>query len=363
MYIAKIIGIVWSALTPYVGIYLSALLINELSGARDPKRLTTLVVLTLTSAALITLVTILFNKWKDLRESAFWYKINKMFSDKMLDMDFVDEDDPKTHQLLSTIYQNMTGSGWGLYRLYRGFDSLLSSILSLFGGIAMTVTLFTRRVPDSAGAYTALNNPLFIVAIIAVMLAVTFISPMLGSKGESFYAQNAGQHNLANRLFGFYGFLGSYYPEAAADARIYRMDKICEVFNKDKTGTFCSKGPFAKIAKKVTGFYSAGSAAVSVIFTGCAYVFVCMKALAGAFGIGEVTQYVSSITRVSGNVSSIVSCIGEMKNNAEFLKITLEYFDIPNNMYEGSLSVEKRSDRNYEIEFRDVSFKYPGSDT
>ena len=227
----------------------------------------------------------------------------------------------------------------------------------------MTVTLFTRRVPDSAGAYTALNNPLFIVAIIALMLAVTFISPMLGSKGESYYAQNADTHNLANRLFGFYGFLGTYNIEASTDARMYRMDKICEVYNKDKTGTFGSAGPFARISKKITGFYSAGSAAVSVILTGCAYVFVCMKALAGAFGIGEVTQYVSSITRVSGNVSSIVSCIGEMKNNAEFLKITLEYFDIPNNMYEGSLSVEKRSDRNYEIEFRDVSFKYPGSET
>ena len=125
---------------------------------------------------------------------------------------------------------------------------------------------------------------------------------MLGSKGESYYAQNADTHNLANRLFGFYGFLGTYNIEASTDARMYRMDKICEVYNKDKTGTFGSAGPFARISEKITGFYSAGSAAVSVIFTGCAYVFVCMKALAGAFGIGEVTQYVSSITRVSGNV-------------------------------------------------------------
>ena len=32
-------------------------------------------------------------------------------------------------------------------------------------------------------------------------------------------------------------------------------------------------------------------------------------------------------------------------------------------MYQGSLTVEKRSDRNYEIEFCNVSFKYPGSDS
>ena len=31
-------------------------------------------------------------------------------------------------------------------------------------------------------------------------------------------------------------------------------------------------------------------------------------------------------------------------------------------MYQGSLTTEKRSDRNYEVEFRNVSFKYPGSD-
>ncbi len=39
----------------------------------------------------------------------------------------------------------------------------------------------------------------------------------------------------------------------------------------------------------------------------------------------------------------------------------LDYLDIPNEMYQGSLTVEKRSDRQYEVEFRDVSFRYPGS--
>ena len=36
--------------------------------------------------------------------------------------------------------------------------------------------------------------------------------------------------------------------------------------------------------------------------------------------------------------------------------------EIPNDMYQGSLPTEKRDDREYEVEFRDVSFKYPGSD-
>lgn len=36
--------------------------------------------------------------------------------------------------------------------------------------------------------------------------------------------------------------------------------------------------------------------------------------------------------------------------------------DLPNVMYQGSLTTEKRSDNKYAVEFRNVSFKYPGTD-
>lgn len=45
--------------------------------------------------------------------------------------------------------------------------------------------------------------------------------------------------------------------------------------------------------------------------------------------------------------------------NNHYLKRYFSYFDIPNNMYQGSLTVEKRDDNEYYIEFRNVSFKYP----
>ena len=33
--------------------------------------------------------------------------------------------------------------------------------------------------------------------------------------------------------------------------------------------------------------------------------------------------------------------------------------DVPNTLYRGSLTTEKRSDRQYEVELRHVSFRYP----
>ena len=98
------------------------------------------------------------------------------------------------------------------------------------------------------------------------------------------------------------------------------------------------------------------------MFTGAVYVLVGLKALGGAFGIGAVTQYVSAVTRVAGSIGSSIGLMGGMRNNAAFLKLTFEFLDIPNRMYQGSLTVEKRMDRDYEIEFCNVSFQYPGSD-
>ena len=360
--ISRLVCVVWDALTPYIGIYLSALLITELTQGRNPSVITNLVLIILLSAAFISLAAAFLHKWRDIACAGLYYKIQQIFSEKMISMDYPDADNPKTHELYNTIDQNRNGGGWGLNQVYGHIEAILSAILTLLGGIALTVSLFTSRVPDSAGGFTVLNNPLFILPIIAAMLGITYISPLLSNKAGSYYALNSDLHNFGNRLFGFFGFLG-FRKEFSEDIRIYRQDLICYKYGKDKTGTFCSKGMFAKLSKGPIGLYNAASWAVSDIITGVVYIFVCMKALGGAFGIGAVTQYVSAVMRVAGSIRSFSGIIGQMRNNASFLKLDFEFLDIPNRMYQGSLTVEKRMDRDYEIEFCNVSFKYPGSET
>lgn len=359
--LSHLISVAWNALTPYIGIFLSALVIDELAGNRDVKRLQMLVIVTLASAAVIALGTAFLDKWKETQNAGWWLKIEHIISEKMIDTDYVNLDDTHTAEMLSTIRQNFNGGGWGLGKVNECCGELLSSVFTILGGLALTISLFVIKVPTDAGTLTVLNNPLAVLCVIVAMLAVTFAAPMLSNKAESYYAKHASSHNLGNRLFSFFGWLG-YYSALAADVRMYRQDKICERYNHNKENIFGSNGLFAHFARGPMGLYSAAGAAVSVIFTGIVYAFVCLKALAGAFGLGSVTQYAASIAKVSGGMSSLVSNIGFMCSNTPFLELTFEYLDIPNNMYQGSLTVEKRRDRKYQVEFRNVSFKYPGSD-
>lgn len=359
--IPQLLLVVWQALTPYVGIYLSARIINELAGEKNSETLKSLVLAALISAAVIALTKSLINMWAAVGSDTLYYDMTWMNSEKLLDMDFADFDNPETKKADDKLCENMTGGAWGVQRVPSHVSMAVSAVFRILGGAALTVSLFTLKVPADS-KYVFLNSPVFIFVLLAVMLLIFLLAPMLENKGEQVFAKHSDDHNLANRLFSYFGLLGGYI-ELGPEVRIYNQERICDKYNRDKTSQFFSKGMFSRLAMGPTGVYSMLSAAVAVVFTGFVYSFVCLKALAGAFGVGSVTQYIASFTMVSGGVSELIRVLGSMKNNYPFLKIQLDFIDIPHSMYKGSLTVEKRMDRDYEIEFRDVSFKYPGSDT
>ncbi len=359
----RILSVIWRTITPYISIYLSAQIVGELAESKDVGRLKELVLLTLMAEVLIALVGALLVKWNNCENAASHFKIDLLYVQKLLKMDFMDIDNSKTHDLLYKIRQFYNGGGWGIVRVLRIYEELFSALLTILFGIVLTVSLFTSRVPGSAGAYTLLNHPLFLIAVLAVMFAVIYLAPALSAKGDNYWARNANKQQEGNRMFCFISGFINYKGDLAADLRIYRQDQYMAKHSKDKGGVFGSSGFFAKYAAGRMGFCFAGSAAVSVVFTGFVYAFVCLKAIAGAFAIGEVTQYIASITKVSGGVSTLVRMFGEVRNNAPFLQENFRFLDIPNTMYQGSLTVEKRKDRDYEVEFKNVSFCYPGSDT
>ena len=65
---------------------------------------------------------------------------------------------------------------------------------------------------------------------------------------------------------------------------------------------------------------------------------------------------------IFSGISDLLETLGTIYINAGFLGESFEFLDIPNKMYQGSLTTEKRADRQYQIEFRNVSFQYPGTD-
>ena len=106
------------ALSPYITVFFSARIINELAGLRRAEELTRLVMMALVCMAAMTLLTGLLLRWRSSMAEKYAYRKYHMFADKMLSLDFADVDNPKTHDLRSQISQSENWSGWGISQLY-----------------------------------------------------------------------------------------------------------------------------------------------------------------------------------------------------------------------------------------------------
>lgn len=348
------------SLYPYVSIWLSAQIINELAGGKRPEVLWPLVIITLVSTAILTLLSDMVFHWKMARRATLFYNLRKLYADKMISMDFCVLDDPATHEKYAKLRENDNFAGWGLSKVIFSYETFMGAIFRIAGAIFLTVSLFTTPVPETAGKLAILGHPVFVPVVILLLLGVTLIGPVCNRKADTYLSKTEEEHKLNNRLFNIFGFLPLYWV-GRADYRMYDQQGICDYYN-DKNRNYMPGSAIAKYAAGAMGIYRGLSVAVAVLFVGLVYVFVCLKAIAGAFGVGSVTQYIGAITALSQGLGSLLSLVSELKVNGEHLQTVFEFLNIPNQMVQGE-KIVPQDYKNYVIEFKDVSFCYPGAGT
>ncbi len=344
---------------PYATIYFSAQIINELAGAREPQRLLRLVLLTLGVELVLGILNAVITHWKNAYHEGAYQLSRKLYVEKFLSLDFAAMDDAKTHELFSQVNQNDQWSWFGIMRVLQYFDEALQAVIGILGALVLTWSLFVLKVPEASSDWRVLNHPIFIGLFLLFLLLGIFLAALSANKSDSYWTGLSEDVKLGNRFFGYF-FSQMTAIKRALDVRTYRQDRL--------SNHYIVNGPFSELEKmdpifRKVGFFKSLSLAIATLFTGLIYVFVGLKAWAGAFGVGSVTQYVAAVNSLSDNLSKLLTILGDMRNNAVFMKTMLAFFDIPNDMYQGSLTTEKRSDRKYEVEFRNVSFKYPHTQT
>ena len=343
------------ALSPYITVWLSAQFINELATSRRKEVLIQWIIWTVGVTALLGLSKALLNGWNRSLDTRYNPMKNRIFLEKFLTTDYANVDDQHFRDLKAQMDQFQRWVGWGINKSVAVTDTMMKAVFSIFGAIALTVSLFTQKVPE--GGMTVLNSPVFILVLLGLMALTSWVSTKLYSILNQKYTALADEATMGNRQFNYYAIMATDSPRRL-DIRTYEQQNVISGFLKGNS--FAVGGVFHRLYRGKYGMLASVGQGMGAVFTGFVYVFTCLKAWAGAFSIGSVTQYVSAVTSLSGHINSVLESLDQIRNNHRFLLITYELLDTPNEMYQGSLTTEKRSDRQYEVEFRDVSFKYPG---
>lgn len=350
---------VFHAITPYLTVFFSAKILTELATLRSAEHLWIWVlagVLCVGFAAIVKAV--LYRRYNTLLNDLYGRK-EILFIHKMFHLDYSELDKQENHDLREQIKQNEQWSGWGLMRVHELYAGAVTGMIGLLSGAALTVSLFTTSVPEGAGWLTVLNNPIFILVLAAGILTVSVLAGRLSAKAMQSWSNFAEEATFGNRLFSHFGFIGQAKGRSI-DIRMNDQQRLVRAYWNGNS-VFGVHGVFGKAARGKMGIYASLGACITALTTGMIYLFTCLKALGGAFDVGDCTRYIGAATAMVTNVFALTDMIGTLKTNTPYLEKTFEFLDIPNTMYQGSLTTEKRSDRCYEIEFRDVSFKYPGS--
>ena len=349
-----------TAWLPYVTVYLSARILSELSGQRRPEVLWKWVTVTVIVTGLMTLLQGFFKEREETLLDDIWGRKEILFCKKAVFMDYADADKQETQDLRAQIAQNENWSGLGLMHAAIVYKDFLNGLLGVLGGVGLTVGLFLSKVPETAGSLTILNSPVFLLLFAAVLIGINLFAGRLYGKIAEINNNLSRNATFGNRLF---SYLWDFpiRKETRLDVRIYDQQSILSnLLSTDKTFTY--DGAFGQASRGPIGIRSALALGSTAITTGFIYLFTCLKAWAGAFDVGSLTQYVGAATALANAIFCLLQTYGSLQANSEHLETTFRYLDLPNAMYQGSLTTEKRADRNYQVEFKNVSFKYPGSE-
>lgn len=346
---------------PYVTVFFSARIITELSGECRADVLWKLVIASVLTLGILGIIkSVIYQRFIVYFDDC-WGRKEILFCKKSFSMDYADIDDQNIIDKRQQIFQNDNWAGWGFGRLMEIANRLCYSVTGIISGITLTVSLFTSTVPQEGGAFTVLNNPLFVVAFAAVIILICLLTGRLAQIAVITYSKATEHARFGNRLFSFFGFIGMN-SSRAVDIRMYEQEKIVDHYWNVNDSVFAYNGYMGKLSLGKIGILNGMSSSISTLTTGFVYIFTCLKAIGGAFGIGSITQYVGAVTAMSDSITMLLQTLGDMKANTEHLEKAFEYLELPNKMYRGSLTTEKRRDRQYDVEFKNVSFKYPGTE-
>ena len=342
-----------TALQPFATIWFSAQIINEIAGERNIQKLIVLalsvVVINFSMSMIKGRIDIMHGE----REQQMWCYFGKIFADKQLSMDYVDIENAHVQKRKDKEKYNLFNFGNGLAQFVWTINTTIEGAVSVIVSSATVTSLFTSITGNAT-----MDSAVWVFVVMAVIFLGVFVNAQIFNKNNAMFMAWCEKTAPFNRLFGFFAFTLCKENDRAMDVRIYGQDipadaELYKLEERDKS----EKTYYLK--------YNTNEA-IATLITGLNYVvcylFVSLKAFFGAFGVGSVVQYVGVLGRFGDGMQKLVYGISDNAVYTIHLKNLFEFLDMPNKKCQGTLPVEKRANDEYELAFRNVSFKYPGTD-
>ncbi|MBN2878337.1 MAG: ABC transporter ATP-binding protein [Clostridia bacterium] len=343
----------------FITIIFSAAVLDELLGARDIRRFILYVGIIIGSGLILKLICDFLQRIMSAKMRIMRHAMQKEISRKITQLDYEYMDSPDLHNLRQKIleYENMSGT---TYQITVNIRNFITSFIQIGTSVAITAGLFAAKVSASPNALVRYINSPFTILLLLVSMAAVVLIQLLHTKKMGDYQVEINESAMRINRKGIYleeNLMGNY--NYGKDFRMYDTEELFTSVSSDFVNSFDKF--ISRFINKVAKSQMKNAVAEG-FFSGIIYIFVVLKAFIGAITIGSIMKYAAVIQKLTDGIAKFLMAFVLIQVNCKFLNNILELMDLPDIKYHGTLPVEKRSDHEYEIEFKNVSFKYPSSD-
>lgn len=352
--------ILWAAgnaAIPFINIYMPSLMIDELAGARDMGRLVFYVVLTLALNFILALVSRALMQRAQAEGDMLLPKLRLYLGEKGLSMDYRQVESVQTRMLRNRIEeaeQSGVGGVWNLYWQQNYFiEVMVKTILATV--LVLDVFRLTGQETDSA-LVNWFNTPAASMAMAVCILVLSMIS------ARSFRTAAQKLHEMWKN-WPKHLILGNYYSNeylgengAGKDVRLYKQKNLIMAEFRQ----FFEKPRFLDDKIRLNMKYDGINLSITALATGLTYLFVSMKVLSGAFGIGSLVRFAGLIIQFVDSFVKVISASTQALMNNNYMRDVFAFLDMPGVLMRGHRHVENAVIES--LEFDHVTFRYPDTE-
>lgn len=247
------------------------------------------------------------------------------------------------------VFSSFVQFSWMMRDFISGVATLIISVIII---IPLLKIGFTKT------GDTYFESPVFLLTIFGAIAIMAVIILIVATQMNKAWFKAGDEYSRFDRIFYYFLNMFSDY-NTGKEIRLYKEQNLIEHTATDKLLTDGEK--LLKKASLHTAKSSSFVAILGALVGFGIYLFIGVKGLYGLFGIGSLVLYCGSFMQIINGIMKMAVTFGK---TAEMVPLVNYYFEIVNandNMTYG----EKEFDllNKFEIEFKNVSFKYPNTES
>ena len=351
---AVIVAVV-TAVMPFVNIWFTAKIIDLLGAGAEMKKLALYIGLAVGINALLFFTNYFLGDMYFMYRSLMYNKELQTITQKLFKAEYQKLENSDFKELIhkhseaqDRVFSSFVQFSWMMRDFISGALTLLISVIMIFPLL---------KIGFKTTGDTYFEKPVFLLTIFAAIAVMAVIILVVATQMNKAWFKASDEYSKLDRIFYYFLNMFSDY-NTGKEIRLYKEQELIEHTATDKLLT---EGE--KILKKASLHTAKSSSFVAVLgaLVGFGiYLFIGVKGLYGLFGIGSLVLYCGAFMQIINGIMKMAVTFGK---TAEMAPLVNYYIEIVNTKDDMTYGTKEFDDSKFEIEFKNVSFKYPASDT